>query len=87
MGAVRVHWAGEGRALSLLTPLSPGCAFVKFQSHAEAQAAIAALHGSRTLPVRATNPPPALTAPLPAPPLSPWFPPPLSLLSPLPLLS
>ncbi|NXV37589.1 CELF3 protein, partial [Rissa tridactyla] len=31
-------------------PLSPGCAFVKFQSHAEAQAAIAALHGSRTLP-------------------------------------
>ncbi|NWH45889.1 CEL3A protein, partial [Fregata magnificens] len=27
-----------------------GCAFVKFQSHAEAQAAIAALHGSRTLP-------------------------------------
>ncbi|NXW24777.1 CELF3 protein, partial [Circaetus pectoralis] len=29
---------------------SPGCAFVKFQSHAEAQAAIAALHGSRTLP-------------------------------------
>ncbi|NXJ99639.1 CEL3B protein, partial [Corythaixoides concolor] len=31
-------------------PPSPGCAFVKFQSHAEAQAAIAALHGSRTLP-------------------------------------
>ncbi|XP_023797599.1 CUGBP Elav-like family member 3 [Cyanistes caeruleus] len=30
--------------------MSPGCAFVKFQSHAEAQAAIAALHGSRTLP-------------------------------------
>ncbi|XP_005533367.1 PREDICTED: CUGBP Elav-like family member 3 isoform X3 [Pseudopodoces humilis] len=29
---------------------SKGCAFVKFQSHAEAQAAIAALHGSRTLP-------------------------------------
>uniref|UniRef100_A0A803YS20 RRM domain-containing protein n=1 Tax=Meleagris gallopavo TaxID=9103 RepID=A0A803YS20_MELGA len=50
MGTVRVYWAGEGRALSLLTPLSPGCAFVKFQSHAEAQAAIAALHGSRTLP-------------------------------------
>ncbi|XP_037267750.1 CUGBP Elav-like family member 3 isoform X3 [Falco naumanni] len=29
---------------------SKGCAFVKFQSHAEAQAAITALHGSRTLP-------------------------------------
>ncbi|XP_049661914.1 CUGBP Elav-like family member 3 isoform X2 [Accipiter gentilis] len=29
---------------------SKGCAFVKFQSHTEAQAAIAALHGSRTLP-------------------------------------
>ncbi|KAK5612189.1 CUGBP Elav-like member 3-A [Crenichthys baileyi] len=30
---------------------SKGCAFVKFQSNAEAQAAINALHGSRTLPV------------------------------------
>ncbi|XP_069506739.1 CUGBP Elav-like family member 3 isoform X7 [Ambystoma mexicanum] len=29
---------------------STGCAFVKFQSHAEAQAAISTLHGSRTLP-------------------------------------
>ncbi|XP_062453839.1 CUGBP Elav-like family member 3 isoform X15 [Rhea pennata] len=29
---------------------SKGCAFVKFQSHTEAQAAIAALHRSRTLP-------------------------------------
>ncbi|XP_064415670.1 CUGBP Elav-like family member 3-A isoform X39 [Latimeria chalumnae] len=29
---------------------SKGCAFVKFQSHMEAQAAISALHGSRTLP-------------------------------------
>ncbi|XP_066577135.1 CUGBP Elav-like family member 3 isoform X1 [Amia ocellicauda] len=29
---------------------SKGCAFVKFQSHAEAQAAISTLHGSRTLP-------------------------------------
>uniref|UniRef100_A0A7N5ZWK8 RRM domain-containing protein n=1 Tax=Anabas testudineus TaxID=64144 RepID=A0A7N5ZWK8_ANATE len=29
---------------------SKGCAFVKFQSNAEAQAAISALHGSRTLP-------------------------------------
>ncbi|XP_041094838.1 CUGBP Elav-like family member 3 [Polyodon spathula] len=29
---------------------SKGCAFVKYQSHAEAQAAINTLHGSRTLP-------------------------------------
>ncbi|XP_032090151.1 CUGBP Elav-like family member 3 [Thamnophis elegans] len=29
---------------------SKGCAFVKFQMHAEAQAAISMLHGSRTLP-------------------------------------
>ncbi len=28
-----------------------GCAFVKFQGHAEAQAAINSLHGSRTMPV------------------------------------
>lgn len=39
---------------SLLThslPLCLGCAFVKFSSHAEAQAAISALHGSQTMPV------------------------------------
>ncbi|XP_023236103.1 CUGBP Elav-like family member 4 [Centruroides sculpturatus] len=30
---------------------SKGCAFVKFSSHAEAQAAISALHGSQTMPV------------------------------------
>uniref|UniRef100_A0A4W4HPE2 RRM domain-containing protein n=1 Tax=Electrophorus electricus TaxID=8005 RepID=A0A4W4HPE2_ELEEL len=29
---------------------SKGCAFVKFQTHAEAQAAITSLHGSRTMP-------------------------------------
>uniref|UniRef100_A0A3P9PVV9 CUGBP Elav-like family member 3 n=1 Tax=Poecilia reticulata TaxID=8081 RepID=A0A3P9PVV9_POERE len=29
---------------------SKGCAFVKFQGHAEAQAAISSLHGSRTMP-------------------------------------
>ncbi|CAG01416.1 unnamed protein product [Tetraodon nigroviridis] len=29
---------------------SKGCAFVKFSSHAEAQAAISALHGSQTMP-------------------------------------
>ncbi|XP_031680503.1 CUGBP Elav-like family member 4 isoform X16 [Oncorhynchus kisutch] len=30
---------------------SKGCAFVKYSSHAEAQAAISALHGSQTMPV------------------------------------
>ncbi|KAG5272850.1 hypothetical protein AALO_G00169980 [Alosa alosa] len=30
---------------------SKGCAFVKYSSHAEAQAAITALHGSQTMPV------------------------------------
>ncbi|XP_029549470.1 CUGBP Elav-like family member 4 isoform X8 [Salmo trutta] len=30
---------------------SRGCAFVKYSSHAEAQAAISALHGSQTMPV------------------------------------
>lgn len=46
---------------SLLSPPTPtptpppplGCAFVKFSSHAEAQAAISALHGSQTMPVSA----------------------------------
>ena len=33
---------------------SSGCAFVKFQTHAEAQAAINTLHSSRTLPVSPT---------------------------------
>jgi len=28
-----------------------GCAFVKFSSHADAQTAITALHGSQTMPV------------------------------------
>ncbi|PNJ80728.1 LOW QUALITY PROTEIN: CELF4 isoform 14 [Pongo abelii] len=32
---------------------SKGCAFVKYSSHAEAQAAINALHGSQTMPVSA----------------------------------
>ncbi|KAF3689594.1 CUGBP Elav-like family member 4 [Channa argus] len=31
---------------------SKGCAFVKYSSHAEAQAAISALHGSQTMPVQ-----------------------------------
>ncbi|XDV22380.1 hypothetical protein PO909_027283 [Leuciscus waleckii] len=30
---------------------SKGCAFVKFSTHAEAQSAISALHGSQTMPV------------------------------------
>lgn len=29
----------------------PGCAFVKFSTHTEAQSAISALHGSQTMPV------------------------------------
>ncbi|KAH0625829.1 hypothetical protein JD844_034127 [Phrynosoma platyrhinos] len=33
---------------------SKGCAFVKFSSHTEAQAAIHALHGSQTMPVSKT---------------------------------
>uniref|UniRef100_A0A673ILA8 CUGBP, Elav-like family member 4 n=1 Tax=Sinocyclocheilus rhinocerous TaxID=307959 RepID=A0A673ILA8_9TELE len=32
---------------------SKGCAFVKYSTHAEAQAAISALHGSQTMPVSA----------------------------------
>ncbi|KAB0402265.1 hypothetical protein E2I00_012229 [Balaenoptera physalus] len=32
------------------SPVPPGCAFVKYSSHAEAQAAINALHGSQTMP-------------------------------------
>lgn len=38
----------------LLLPFLPGCAFVKFSSHTEAQAAIHALHGSQTMPVSET---------------------------------
>lgn len=34
--------------------IHPGCAFVKYSSHAEAQAAINALHGSQTMPVSVT---------------------------------
>uniref|UniRef100_A0A8C5DKI9 RRM domain-containing protein n=1 Tax=Gouania willdenowi TaxID=441366 RepID=A0A8C5DKI9_GOUWI len=33
------------------TGMHKGCAFVKYSSHAEAQAAISALHGSQTMPV------------------------------------
>lgn len=39
-----------------LFPFLPGCAFVKFSSHTEAQAAIHALHGSQTMPVSETAP-------------------------------
>lgn len=35
--------------------VSAGCAFVKYSSHAEAQAAINALHGSQTMPVSARS--------------------------------
>ncbi len=34
---------------------SSGCAFVKYSTHAEAQAAISALHGSQTMPVSAST--------------------------------
>ena len=37
--------------------LAPGCAFVKFGSQGEAQAAIQSLHGSRTMAVRAGSGP------------------------------
>ena len=36
--------------------LGAGCAFVKFSSHTEAQAAIHALHGSQTMPVSQSCP-------------------------------
>lgn len=41
--------------LSFLLLDALGCAFVKFQTHAEAQAAINTLHSSRTLPVSPTH--------------------------------
>ncbi|XP_041086514.1 CUGBP Elav-like family member 5 [Polyodon spathula] len=34
---------------------SKGCAFVKYSTHAEAQAAISALHGSQTMPVSSNH--------------------------------
>lgn len=37
--------------LPLLLFIFAGCAFVKFASHPEAQAAITSLHGSQTMPV------------------------------------
>lgn len=39
----------------LTVVLSSGCAFVKYSTHAEAQAAISALHGSQTMPVSAST--------------------------------
>lgn len=39
--------------LSRVSSVSLGCAFVKYGSHAEAQAAINSLHGSQTMPVSA----------------------------------
>lgn len=40
--------------LFLLFSVYTGCAFVKFSSHAEAQAAINSLHGGQTMPVSNT---------------------------------
>lgn len=37
--------------VTVRVPLPAGCAFVKYSSHAEAQAAISSLHGSQTMPV------------------------------------
>lgn len=42
--------------LGSASPVPPGCAFVKYSSHAEAQAAINALHGSQTMPVSGALP-------------------------------
>lgn len=39
--------------LSHVPSVPLGCAFVKYGSHAEAQAAINSLHGSQTMPVSA----------------------------------
>lgn len=44
------HWYPHNLSYVLLF-LFLGCAFVKYSSHAEAQAAINALHGSQTMPV------------------------------------
>lgn len=51
-------WAPHGPAvaksnLSRVLSIPLGCAFVKYGSHAEAQAAINSLHGSQTMPVSA----------------------------------
>lgn len=37
--------------LSVFFTVCTGCAFVKFSSHGEAQAAINSLHGGQTMPV------------------------------------
>lgn len=55
---VTAVWAALGAAaaeskLSRVPSLPSGCAFVKYGSHAEAQAAITSLHGSQTMPVSA----------------------------------
>lgn len=51
--AVYVHWIKFRQFLFnfLFFLLLAGCAFVKFSSHPEAQAAITSLHGSQTMPV------------------------------------
>lgn len=47
---IKSHFFNE-RVFCFVFFLITGCAFVKFQGHAEAQAAINSLHGSRTMPV------------------------------------
>lgn len=50
--------------LSRAPILPAGCAFVKYGSHAEAQAAINSLHGSQTMPVSAGRTPRPSSYPL-----------------------
>lgn len=50
--------------LSHVPALPAGCAFVKYGSHAEAQAAINSLHGSQTMPVSAGRTPRPSSYPL-----------------------
>lgn len=62
-------WRG-GAAVTAVCSAPPvpsaGCAFVKFSSHTEAQAAIHALHGSQTMPVSMSPGSHPAPAPLPS---------------------
>lgn len=46
-----IHNSYTNWILFCLCFIISGCAFVKFSSHQEAQAAITSLHGSQTMPV------------------------------------
>lgn len=45
------YWIFFTKNFLLFSSHIAGCAFVKFSSHPEAQAAITSLHGSQTMPV------------------------------------